>query len=54
MDDESMGKLAKVLVDTAPSTDLRMLNVNCNNITEAGVKHVLSIVTAKTDMKILL
>lgn len=54
IDDAALADISVALETTDPSTDLRMLNLNYNQLTHEGMNSVLKIVKAKTDLKIML
>ena len=53
IDSLALGQIARALKET-PASDLRMINLNCNQLDPAGVSAVLDIVSEKTNLEILL
>ncbi len=53
IDDNGIKKLSNSLVKSKDA-DLKMLNLNCNEITSEGVKDVMEIVKNKPNLEILL
>ena len=53
INDDRLMKIAEALSQTPPS-DLKMLNLNCGNLTAAGMDTVVQIVKDKPDLEVLL
>jgi hypothetical protein len=51
--DDDLGQLAAAMATTRED-DLEMLNLNFNNITEVGARHVAAIVKSKPNLQLLL
>ena len=51
--DQSLAKIADVLAST-PASDLKMLHLNCNNLSSAAMDTVVNIVKDKPNLEILL